>query len=440
MPCAASAHSAVVDARVRSGHGPWAQQEIANRKRRTLDIDMDDLQTVRLASGASVSRSLREAVSRTAVGRPGCQTDFSRQQHDGDGEGSLLDAVRSNARRYITFFSEAADELLPAPTAMDEDEDVFDVLMRQVPVRPRRDAAAAAAAPRVRPNPPRAARASGDGQPGQRADGAQRPGAVAAADAEAAVPGVLHSGNQARGAEAARGSRSSDRQNCDGQGAPPRRPPPRSRLRAQAPRPFPPRPARSPAPGGPQGIVTRVGDVKPLMEVACYTCDDCGFEIYQEVNAESFMPMMQCPTSAVKSNGLSAQLHLQTRACKFSKFQEVKIQEMSEDVPIGHIPRTMTVQARGAAGIRARTARASAWGERPPPSLAAAFPQVKGELVRSMSPGDMVEITGLFLPKPYTGFRAMRAGLARAVHPPRPALPSPAAAAAQRRGPPLSDR
>ena len=201
-----------------------------------------------------------------------------------------------------------------------------------------------------------------------------------------------------------------------------------------------PAPRGAPPPGGPQGIVTRVGDVKPLMEVACYTCDDCGFEIYQEVNAESFMPMMQCPTSAVKSNGLSAQLHLQTRACKFSKFQEVKIQEMSEDVPIGHIPRTMTVQARGAAGIRARTARASAWGERPPPSLAAAFPQVKGELVRSMSPGDMVEITGLFLPKPYTGFRAMRAGLARAVHPPRPALPSPAAAAAQRRGPPPSDR
>ena len=37
--------------------------------------------------------------------------------------------------------------------------------------------------------------------------------------------------------------------------------------------------------------------------------------------------------------------------------------------------------------------------------------QVKGELVRQMSPGDLVEISGIFLPKPYTGFRAMRAGL-----------------------------
>ena len=30
-----------------------------------------------------------------------------------------------------------------------------------------------------------------------------------------------------------------------------------------------------------QGICTRVGDVKPLLEVACFTCDCCGFEIYQ---------------------------------------------------------------------------------------------------------------------------------------------------------------
>lgn len=32
-----------------------------------------------------------------------------------------------------------------------------------------------------------------------------------------------------------------------------------------------------------QGMVTRVTDVKPLVKVATYTCDACGFEIYQEV-------------------------------------------------------------------------------------------------------------------------------------------------------------
>ena len=32
------------------------------------------------------------------------------------------------------------------------------------------------------------------------------------------------------------------------------------------------------------GIVTRCSDVKPLMAVAVYTCEDCGHEIYQVPN------------------------------------------------------------------------------------------------------------------------------------------------------------
>jgi DNA replication licensing factor MCM7 len=65
---------------------------------------------------------------------------------------------------------------------------------------------------------------------------------------------------------------------------------------------------------------------------------------------------------------------------QFVKFQELRLQELAEDVPMGHIPRCMTAV-------------------------------VKGELVRHVSPGDIVEISGIFLPKPYTGFKAMRAGL-----------------------------
>jgi len=74
------------------------------------------------------------------------------------------------------------------------------------------------------------------------------------------------------------------------------------------------------------------------------------------------------------------QLFLETRASKFIKYQEVKVQELSEDVPVGHIPRSLTVQ-------------------------------VKGDLTRSLGPGDIVNITGIFLPKPFTGFKAMQAGL-----------------------------
>ncbi|KAG2331233.1 hypothetical protein Bca52824_002413 [Brassica carinata] len=87
------------------------------------------------------------------------------------------------------------------------------------------------------------------------------------------------------------------------------------------------------------GIVTHCSDVKPLMAVAVYTCEDCGHEIYQ-----------------------------------------AKMQELAEHVPKGHIPRSMTVHLRG-------------------------------ELTRKVAPGDVVEFSGIFLPIPYTGFKALRAGL-----------------------------
>jgi hypothetical protein len=39
--------------------------------------------------------------------------------------------VQSNARRYISLFAEAADDLMPESTLSVAEEDSFDVLMRQ---------------------------------------------------------------------------------------------------------------------------------------------------------------------------------------------------------------------------------------------------------------------------------------------------------------------
>uniref|UniRef100_A0ACD5YJN3 Uncharacterized protein n=2 Tax=Avena sativa TaxID=4498 RepID=A0ACD5YJN3_AVESA len=128
------------------------------------------------------------------------------------------------------------------------------------------------------------------------------------------------------------------------------------------------------------GIVTRCSDVKPLMQVAVYTCEECGFEIYQEVTARVFMPLFECPSQRCKLNKAKGNLILQLRASKFLKFQEVKLQELAEHVPKGHIPRSLTAHLRG-------------------------------ELTRKVAPGDVVEMSGVFLPMPYHGFRAMRAGL-----------------------------
>lgn len=73
-------------------------------------------------------------------------------------------------------------------------------------------------------------------------------------------------------------------------------------------------------------------------------------------------------------------LYLQTRGSKFLKCQELKVQEHSDQVPVGNIPRSMTVIARG-------------------------------ELTRLAVPGDHVAITGIFLPMMRSGFMRMRQGL-----------------------------
>ncbi|KAH8767159.1 MCM2/3/5 family-domain-containing protein [Hyaloscypha sp. PMI_1271] len=129
-----------------------------------------------------------------------------------------------------------------------------------------------------------------------------------------------------------------------------------------------------------RGITTRVSDVKPTVEVNAYTCDRCGCEIFQPVGSKTFGPLIECPSQDCKTNQAKGQLHHSTRASKFQPFQEVKIQEMAEQVPVGHIPRMLTVLCHGA-------------------------------LVRRINPGDVVDIAGIFLPTPYTGFKAIRAGL-----------------------------
>jgi len=129
-----------------------------------------------------------------------------------------------------------------------------------------------------------------------------------------------------------------------------------------------------------RGIVIRVSDVKPAVQVNAYSCDRCGREVFQPVSSKQFTPLTECPSKACKENNSKGQLFLSTRASKFLPFQEVKIQEMADQVPVGHIPRQLTIHCHGA-------------------------------LTRMINPGDVVDVAGVFLPTPYTGFKAIRAGL-----------------------------
>ena len=77
-----------------------------------------------------------------------------------------------------------------------------------------------------------------------------------------------------------------------------------------------------------RGIVTRVSEVKPLIQIVTYTCESCGNEIFQDIVHRQFAPMVDCVSDMCLQNNTKGTLHMQTRACRFSPFQEIKIQEM----------------------------------------------------------------------------------------------------------------
>ena len=114
--------------------------------------------------------------------------------------------------------------------------------------------------------------------------------------------------------------------------------------------------------------------------MATYTCDQCGSETYQPIASTTFMPQLQCPGEDCRVNRSGGRLTLQSRGSKFIKFQELKVQEHSDAVPVGHIPRCITVYARGT-------------------------------VTRQAAPGDHVSLSGVYLPIKKEGFKAMSSGL-----------------------------
>lgn len=107
--------------------------------------------------------------------------------------------------------------------------------------------------------------------------------------------------------------------------------------------------------------------MKPFIRVASYACDTCGHELYQTVSSPVYMPLVDCTSTTCKNNQTRGKIYPMTRASKFVAYQELKVQEPSHQVPIGHVPRSLTVYALG-------------------------------ECVKQCSPGDQVTIHGIYLP------------------------------------------
>lgn len=129
-----------------------------------------------------------------------------------------------------------------------------------------------------------------------------------------------------------------------------------------------------------QGIVVRATDVKPFLKVASYSCDICGCEIYQVINSRVFMPLVDCTSDQCKNNNSHGKITQMNRTSKFLSFQEIKIQEPTHQVPIGHVPRSLTIFALG-------------------------------QCVRQCVPGDTVTIHGIYLPSVITGSHAFKSRL-----------------------------
>ncbi|MES1910185.1 MAG: hypothetical protein MHM6MM_002831 [Cercozoa sp. M6MM] len=129
-----------------------------------------------------------------------------------------------------------------------------------------------------------------------------------------------------------------------------------------------------------RGVVTRASDVRPLARVVTYTCNNCSQEIYQVVTSDEFMPLVECPVEQCQRRPGKVRLQEVVRGSKFVPFQEVRVQELPSQMPVGAVPRTMTVHLLGPA-------------------------------TRKCLPGDEVTVTGAFLPRPPRGFKALKKGL-----------------------------
>ena len=117
-----------------------------------------------------------------------------------------------------------------------------------------------------------------------------------------------------------------------------------------------------------KGIVVKMTDVKPFLKVASYSCDVCGYETYQVNNQRTYMPLLDCQSEQCRNNRSHGDIMQINRASKFLSFQEITIQEPTNEVPTGHVPRSIKISCFGST-------------------------------TRKCAPGDMIIVTGIYLPR-----------------------------------------
>lgn len=121
-----------------------------------------------------------------------------------------------------------------------------------------------------------------------------------------------------------------------------------------------------------RGICIAATAIKPKLAMLVSVCELCAATTFQQVIGDRLTPLQICQSTHCRLTNAVGRLLPQYKASKFLKYQELRIQELPQDVPRGAIPRTIRVVC-------------------------------EGEQTRIASPGHVIRITGVYVPDPSTG-------------------------------------
>lgn len=127
-------------------------------------------------------------------------------------------------------------------------------------------------------------------------------------------------------------------------------------------------------------IVIRLSEVRLNLKVATYLCNECGNENYQTIPGRLVPLINECNSETCKKNKSIGDINLNMKSSKLYKYQEIKIQESRDEVPVGHIPRSVTIIAYN-------------------------------ENTNICTAGDKIQVSGIFLPQQVQSRRNYRTNL-----------------------------
>ncbi|EDO07084.1 minichromosome maintenance family protein [Babesia bovis T2Bo] len=125
--------------------------------------------------------------------------------------------------------------------------------------------------------------------------------------------------------------------------------------------------------------VTRVGLLKPRVQVATYECDSCHSHTYKAIQGPNFLPITDC-VDCITRNNTRGTLKFHPRLSKFDKYQELRVQEPLYHLSEGELPKSLKCE-------------------------------LFGELTQSVRPGDSVLMYGILLPVVPTSHNPQRHAL-----------------------------